>query len=83
VDTGDVVLHKPTGERWVVAFVSGENLSWLGWPEGFAKVSDCELLETAKPEVRQQLLERMAAMDGMDSRKTYARQRLKEVSVGL
>lgn len=41
--TGDHVLHKPSGETWVVAFVDGDDLAWCGWPNGLARTSDCEL----------------------------------------
>jgi hypothetical protein len=76
VDTGDVVLHKPTGERWVTAYVSGENLCCLGWPESFANVSDCTLIKEATPEERLLILKRMADMSSDDARKRYAIHRL-------
>ena len=76
MDTGDIVIHKPTGEKWVVAFVDGERLSWCGWPEGLAYTKDCVLLEHARPEERLTLLHQLATMDGLDSRKTYAKNRL-------
>jgi hypothetical protein len=56
IDTGDVVLHGPTQETWVVAFVRGEDLSWCGWPEGFAKLAACTLLTKATSETRLNLL---------------------------
>lgn len=77
MDTGDVVHHKPTGETWTVAYVKDEYLSWCGWPEGQARVVDCELMEAATPEKRHGLLLAMAAMEGSDSRKTYAIHRLR------
>lgn len=83
MDTGDVVLHKPTGERWVVAFVNDERLSWCGWPEGTALLSDCELLEPATPETRLALLRALATMNGSDSRKSYAIKRLEDAELIL
>jgi hypothetical protein len=49
---GDVVLHRPSGEEWIVAAADPESdaLMWCGWPEGVAKLSDCELLRRASPE---------------------------------
>lgn len=80
IDTADTVLHKPTGERWVVACVSGKHLSWCGWPEGMAELSDCELVEKATPEARDELLAKLAAMQDehgrRDHRKSYAMHRL-------
>lgn len=77
IDTGDVILHKPTGERWVVAFVKDGRLTWCGWPEGTAALSDCELIEAATDEQRVRLLNEMAAMaEQDDSRCRFARWRL-------
>lgn len=73
IDTGDEVLHVPTGEHWIVACVYGEYLSWCGWPEGFADLSDCTLVRKATPEQRVKLLQEMAAMRSDDHRKHYAR----------
>lgn len=77
IDTADVVFHKPSGERWVVAFVRGENLAWCGWPQGQAELSDCELVKKATPEEREKLLKEMAAMnDRNDPRYGYALEHL-------
>lgn len=77
IDTGDVVLHRPTGERWVVAFVRDGRLSWCGWPEGTAALEDCELVEAATEQKRASLLRSMADMSHSDdSRCRYARWRL-------
>lgn len=45
----DVVLHKPSGEKWVVAGVNTQTgeLVPMGYPfPSIAKLSDCELLES-------------------------------------
>lgn len=46
VKPGDTVLHRPSGERWVVAAVSddGTELVCCGWPETIAKQADCEVV---------------------------------------
>lgn len=43
---GDHVLHRPTGETWVVAYADAERdeLAWVGAPDGVAKLSDCDLV---------------------------------------
>lgn len=52
----DVVLHKPSGEKWVVAGVhyDGNSLIPKGYPfPCVAQTADCELLErhyTSKPQ---------------------------------
>lgn len=78
-DTGDCVLHRPTGEQWVVAYVRDDRLAWLGWPQGEASVKDCELVRECSPEKRQKWLLDMAAMnDESDPRCRYAKRRLSE-----
>ena len=76
IDTADVVLHKPTGERWVVAYVKGDRIAWCGWPEGEAQLADCELVDPANETQRIGLLKTMARMEGDDARGRYARWRL-------
>ena len=73
IDTGDYVLHRPTGEKWVVACVEGEYLSWMGWPEGMAKLADCELLEKATEESRLKLLYELSDNMTNDHRSRFAR----------
>jgi hypothetical protein len=76
IDTGDVVLHGPTGEQWVVAYVEGDRLAWVGWPEGEAKLADCTLVTKAPDSERDAMLKGLAAIKGADSRGRYARARL-------
>lgn len=47
IEPGDHVHHHPTGEDWVVRYVKGDRMSWLGWPPGEAKLSDCLLIKKA------------------------------------
>lgn len=60
IDVGDHVHHAPTGEDWVVRYVRGDRLSWLGWPPGEALVSDCTLIHKASPEERAKVVELLA-----------------------
>lgn len=76
IDTADVVLHKPTGEEWTVAYVQGDRLAWCGWPEGTSALADCELVTSASDLERIWILEKLAAMEGDDSRARYARHRI-------
>lgn len=49
IRSGDLVLHKPTGEEWVVAGVNREQnrLIPCGYPfPSMAKLDDCELTES-------------------------------------
>ena len=76
IDTADHVLHKPTGETWVVACVRGDRLSWCGWPEGMAALADCALVKKATPDERDKLLRDLAASSSSDHRAWYAQARL-------
>jgi hypothetical protein len=74
IDTGDHVHHGPSNENWVVACVEGDKLSWCGWPEGWAELSDCILVKKATAEERDKLLREMADMrTERDHRCRYAR----------
>jgi len=52
IKAGDSVHHNPSNEDWVVAYVDYEDgsMSWLGWPEGRAKISDCKLTRSCSEE---------------------------------
>jgi hypothetical protein len=74
IDTGDTVLHAPTGEEWLVAYVRDDKLAACGWPDTIANLSDCTLVSKATPEERQSLLESMAGSNG--HRASYAQRAL-------
>lgn len=75
IDTADHVMHGPSGETWLVAYVQGDRLAWCGWPEGEAALADCTLVKKATPEERNKLLLELADCTN-DRRGRYARQRL-------
>lgn len=55
---GDTVLHKPSGETWTVAYTDAarDELAWCGWPEGWAKLSDCEITNRCTDEEHMRLV---------------------------
>lgn len=71
--TGDTILHKPSGERWLVAAVSptGDQIVCCGWPESVAPVTDCELIKSATDADHCELLARVC--EGRDTRASWAR----------
>lgn len=73
IDTGDTVLHRPTGEEWLVAGVENGRLMWYGWPPGTADVADCELIRKATTTERDKLLHELADMRNDDKRRRLAR----------
>lgn len=45
IQCGDSVLHRPSGETWVVAAADhdSDSVMWCGRPEGWALISHCEI----------------------------------------
>jgi hypothetical protein len=41
---GDVVRNLKNGEEWLVAWAHGNYLAPWGWPNGIARLSDCEVV---------------------------------------
>lgn len=62
IRTGDSVFHRPTGERWLVAYVDEDRdrIAWCGWPEGEALLSDCELEKSCSDKEHLKLLNHLA-----------------------
>ena len=77
IRTGDTVLHKPSGEKWLVAYVQGEYLAWCGWPEGEAKLADCELVRACTDEQHWKSVREIAA-SASGARARWAQWYLKE-----
>jgi len=52
--SGDVVLHRPSGENWLLAYGNDDSgrdeVAPCGWPLGIVRPSDCELLDAASDE---------------------------------
>jgi len=48
------VLHKPTGETWVVLYADYDSgyLMPMGWPQCEARIEDCGLVEKASESQR-------------------------------
>lgn len=73
IDTADHVLHVPSGETWVTAYVEDGRLAACGWPFSLVPVTDCQLVKKAASAERAKLLHDMAAISGGDQRARYAR----------
>lgn len=75
--TGDVVLHRPSGQSRTVAYTMGEIVVLCGWPSSAVYPETCELLHVATDEEHAASLRQMAkAQDKDDSRRRYARRTL-------
>jgi len=57
VKPGDTVLHVPSGEEWTVAAVDPSwnhgMLAAAGWPETWAAISVCKVIESCSDEESQ------------------------------
>ena len=82
---GDHVLHRPTGEEWVVAYADAERdeLAWCGWPEGHAKLSDCTLVMRCTDEVHREWVQRFVDSRHDSHRKRRVMELYGEVTRGL
>jgi len=81
IRTGDVVLHRPTGESWLVAYVEEDqkHLAPCGYPFCLAPVSDCVVLERASDDQSFELLLSMSNMSGHDARDDFRRKYARRV----
>ena len=52
IGIGDVVLHVPSGEKWLVARADDNHVWPGGWPCCRADIKDCELIRKATDEER-------------------------------
>lgn len=79
---GDLVLHKPTGEEWVLATDEDDAMGRrqvypAGWPATIAERHDCVLRRRATPKYRLEMLKQWATLSGEgDHRKSVARRQL-------
>lgn len=85
---GDVVRHGPSNEKWVVAYadVERDEIAWFGWPPSYAKLSDCELLESVSIDKSLKAIVDWAKKgqrerDGHDHRVSYAKRMLREAGL--
>jgi hypothetical protein len=74
---GDRVLHRPTGEEWVVAWADPAtgDLAWCGWPSGMARIGDCVVVNRAGEDEHRDWVHRVAALRdsrGAKCRRLYA-----------
>lgn len=71
IRAGDTVKHTPTGETWVVAGVDGDDLAWMGWPDGLARTSDCVAIGACSDEKHRRTLYEVLSKHSAESGMTY------------
>lgn len=67
IDTADSVMHKPTGNKLIVACVYEGRVYWIGWPAGSAPIEEFALLKKAKPSDRKWWLKEISKPGQPDS----------------
>jgi hypothetical protein len=69
---GDLVLHRPSGETWVIAYADPvqDVIAWAGWPNGQARLSDCEVVRRFGDAAHAQAVAAWAASGHDDGRKS-------------
>jgi hypothetical protein len=66
--TGDVILHRPSGEKWLVAWADDKHVICCGWPESQALIADCDLIEPATEEKHRRIVTEIATLSQRDLR---------------
>lgn len=68
IEIADTVIHRPSGEEWVVARVTEKHVYPAGWPPCRADLSDCILTSKATPEQRDKMLNALRRLPRDDDR---------------
>lgn len=75
IRAGDAVLHRPSGERWLVAAVNDQgDLYCAGWPCTRAEVADCDLVEATSEERHLEMVFACARIRDSDPRRSCSLQ---------
>jgi len=78
-DTGDVFVHVPSGDVYIVACVHDDIIRTAGVPEKMFGVTDCAMKDKATDQQFRQALSNLAAASSNNHRPVCARQRLGEL----
>ncbi|MFZ2869620.1 hypothetical protein [Zavarzinia sp.] len=67
IRAGDHVRHRPSDEIWVVAFADYDtgDIAWCGWPEGLARIADCDRIKAASDDEHAQIVAQIILSGGM------------------
>lgn len=75
IRAGDAVLHRPSGERWLVAAVTHEgSVFCAGWPCTWANIADCDLIEATSDERHIEMVFACARIGESDPRRSLSLQ---------
>ena len=83
LDTGDLIVHKPTQVPHMVACVHDHYLHTAGYPEQRLMVDDCTLQRKATEVERKAHIEAMAASSSTAHRASCARERLSNMQADV
>lgn len=78
--TGDVVLHNPSGEEWLVAWADPQSgyMAPCGWPTCEAKIADCTIVEMADDDASDKLVDELSRSGRTDAHRATAIRALAE-----
>lgn len=51
IERGDTVLHRPSGEEWLILRADENYVEPAGWPRSRAFATDCTIISKATPEI--------------------------------
>ena len=71
IQIGDTVLHKPSGQEWLVAFADYDQnlMSAWGWPESIEPLDNVELIRKADPKSYRDWLPKLLDSEGFRYRR--------------
>jgi hypothetical protein len=80
---GDTVFHRPSAEKWVLAFAGTNLVAPCGWPACTAKKSDCDLVRACTDAEHREMLEKWANKKTDEDFRTHeCREQLFELNKG-
>ncbi len=77
--TGDIVLHRPSGEEWLVAWADHQSgyMAPCGWPTCQAKIADCTIVREADDNDSDKLVDELSRSGRSDAHRAAAIRSLK------
>ena len=72
--TGDIVLHQPSSEEWVVAWADHQSgyMAPCGWPTCQARISDCTIVGAATDDASDKLIDELSRSGRTDAHRAAA-----------
>lgn len=74
IRTGDIVLHHPSGEEWVVAWADHQSgyMAPCGWPTCQAKIEDCAIIKAVDDAASDKMVDELSRSGRTDAHRANA-----------